>query len=188
MAGLEHGHAAGFLSRYRHAKEVELVGISEPDRDVAARYVRQFGLEPALIHGSLEAMLEKARPQAVAAFTSTAGHPDVVAVCARRKIPVMMEKPLAIGMEQARAIAQAAAEGAIPVLVNYETPGTRPITRPTHWPGQRRPWARSARSWSTPAIADPKRLASSPSSSPGSPIRKRTAPGPSSTLAATVPT
>ena len=55
------------------------------------------------------------------AFTSTAGHPAVVAACARRKIPVMMEKPLAVSMEQARAIERAAAEGGIPVLVNYET-------------------------------------------------------------------
>ena len=66
-------------------------------------------------------MLEKAKPQAVAAFTSTAGHLAVVAACASRKIPVMMEKPLATGMEQARAIERAAAEGGIPVLVNYET-------------------------------------------------------------------
>ena len=30
MAGLEHGHASGFLNRYRDSKEVELVGVSEP--------------------------------------------------------------------------------------------------------------------------------------------------------------
>ena len=41
--------------------------------------------------------------------------------CAARKIPVMMEKPLAVGVEQARAIERAAAEAGIPVLVNYET-------------------------------------------------------------------
>ena len=121
MAGLEHGHAAGFLARYRDSKDVELVGISEPDRDVAGRYINGSRLDPATIYPSLEAMLDKAKPQAVVAFTSTAGHPAVVAACARRKIPVMMEKPLAVGMEQARAIERAAAEGGIPVLVNYET-------------------------------------------------------------------
>jgi len=57
----------------------------------------------------------------VVAFTSTADHPAVVAACARRKVPVMMEKPLAVGVEQARAIGRSAAEGGIPVLVNYET-------------------------------------------------------------------
>jgi predicted dehydrogenase len=121
MAGLEHGHAAGFLARYRNSKDVELVGISEPDRDVAERYVRRSRLDPATIHPSLEAMLDKAKPQAVVAFTSTAGHPAVVASCASRKIPVMMEKPLAVSIEHARAIERAAAEGGIPVLVNYET-------------------------------------------------------------------
>ena len=121
MAGLEHGHAAGFLARYRGSKDVELVGISEPDREVAGRYVERSRLDPATIYPSLEAMLEKARPQAVVAFTSTAGHPAVVAACASRKIPVMMEKPLAVSVEEARAIERAAAEGGIPVLVNYET-------------------------------------------------------------------
>jgi predicted dehydrogenase len=121
MAGLEHGHAAGFLARYRGSPEIELVGISEPDREVAARYIRRHGLDPSTVHPSLEAMLDRARPQAVVAFTSTAGHPAVVAACAARKIPVMMEKPLAIGIEQARAIERAAAEGGIPVMVNYET-------------------------------------------------------------------
>jgi predicted dehydrogenase len=121
MAGLEHGHAAGFLARYRNSKDVELVGISEPDRDVAERYVRRSRLDRSTIYPSLEAMLEKAKPQAVVAFTSTAGHPAVVAACASRKVPVMMEKPLAVGMEQARAIERAAAEAGIPVLVNYET-------------------------------------------------------------------
>src|ERR1700761_7060124 len=75
MAGLEHGHAAGLLAGYRDSKDIELVGISEPDREVAGRYARRSRLDPATIYPSLEAMLEEAKPQAVVAFTSTAGHP-----------------------------------------------------------------------------------------------------------------
>jgi predicted dehydrogenase len=121
MAGLEHGHAAGFLSRYRDSKDVELVGIAEPDPEVAARYIRRSRLDPSSVYPTLEAMLDRARPQAVVAFTSTAGHLAVVTACASRKIPVMMEKPLAVGVDQARAIERAAADSGIPVLVNYET-------------------------------------------------------------------
>jgi predicted dehydrogenase len=121
MAGLEHGHAAGFLARYRDSKDIELVGVAEPDRDVAARYIERSRLDPSSVYPTLEAMLDRAKPQAVVAFTSTAGHLAVVTACASRKIPVMMEKPLAVGMEQARAIERAAAEAGIPVLVNYET-------------------------------------------------------------------
>ena len=121
MAGLVHGHASGFLSRYRDSKDVEIVGVSEPDREVAERYIKRSRLDPSTVHASLGEMLDRARPQAVVAFTSTADHLAVVAACAARKLPVMMEKPLAIGIDQARAIERAAAEAEIPVLVNYET-------------------------------------------------------------------
>ena len=87
MAGLVHGHAAGFLSRYRDSKEIELVGIAEPDRDVAARYIRRSRLDPSSVYPSLAVMLDRAKPQAVVAFTSTAGHLPVVEACAARKIP-----------------------------------------------------------------------------------------------------
>ncbi len=121
MAGLVHGHAAGFLNRYRHRPDLDLVGIAEPDRAVAARYIEQFQLDAKRVYPSLDAMLEQARPEAVAVFSSTADHLPAVEACARRHLPVMMEKPLAIGNEPARAIARAAAEAKIPVLVNYET-------------------------------------------------------------------
>jgi predicted dehydrogenase len=121
MAGLEHGHASGFLARYRDSKEVELVGIAEPDREVAARYVKRSRIDPATVYPALEEMLDRAKPQAVVAFTSTVGHLAVVNACAARKIPVMMEKPLAVSIEQARAIERASIESGIPVLVNYET-------------------------------------------------------------------
>jgi predicted dehydrogenase len=121
MAGLVHGHAAGFLNRYRDRPDIELVGIAEPDREVSARYVRRFRLDPAVIHPSLDAMLDRARPQAVAAFTNTFDHLAVVEACAKRQIPVMMEKPLAVGVEHARGMERAAAGAKIPVMVNYET-------------------------------------------------------------------
>ena len=189
MAGLVHGHASGFLARYRDSKAVEIVGISEPNREAADRYARQSRIDPATMSRSLDEMLDRARPQAVVVFTSTADHPAVVVACAKRKIPVMMEKPLAIGVEQARVIERAAAESGIPVLVNYETtwyPSNHGALRPGQ--GKRRPSARSARSWSMTATAGPGRSGCSRSSSPGSPTRTGTAPGPSSTSAATAPT
>jgi predicted dehydrogenase len=132
MAGLVHGHAAGFLRRYLNRPDLDLVGIAEPDREVAARYARQFRLDPATIHPSVDALLDRAKPEAVAAFTNTFDHLDVVEACARRRIPVMMEKPLAVSVEHARGIARAAAEAKIPVLVNYET---------TWYPANRAVWA-----------------------------------------------
>jgi predicted dehydrogenase len=121
MAGLVHGHAAGFLRRYQGRADLELVGIAETDRAVADRYAKQFKIDRSLMFDSLDAMLDRAKPEAVAAFTNTFDHLAVVEACAKRRIPVMMEKPLAVSTEHARAIAKAAESAKIPVLVNYET-------------------------------------------------------------------
>ena len=66
-------------------------------------------------------MLQKTHPQAVLAYTNTYDHRQVVEICARHGVPVMMEKPLAVSAEDAHAIADAARKGKIQVLVNYET-------------------------------------------------------------------
>ena len=71
---------------------------------------------PPLLH-----LLDQARPQAVVVFTDTFDHLRVVEACAARGIPVMMEKPLAVSVEHARAIERAARKANIPVMVNYET-------------------------------------------------------------------
>ena len=121
VAGLVHGHAAGFFHRYLHDPELQIVGIAEPDRTLFDRYAKQFGLEPSLYHADLDELLTSARPQAVLAYTNTFDHRKVVEIAARHHVPVMMEKPLAVSAEDAHAIEKVAREAAIPVLVNYET-------------------------------------------------------------------
>jgi predicted dehydrogenase len=66
-------------------------------------------------------MLDRAKPEAVALFTSTYDHPAAVEASAARHIHAMMEKPLAVSMAHARAIERAARDGGIHVIVNYET-------------------------------------------------------------------
>ena len=121
VAGLVHGHVGGFLRQAKDRPGVEIVGISDPDVSLHRKYRERYGLAEPLFFADLETMLDRVRPQAVAAFTSTDEHPVVVAACARRRLPVMMEKPLAVSMEHARAISRAAGESGIPVIVNYET-------------------------------------------------------------------
>ncbi len=121
IAGLVHGHVAGFFQRSLHRPEIQIVGIAEPDQQLAARYATEFGLDKSLMFTNLEDMLQKAHPQAVLAYTNTYDHRRVVEICARHIVPVMMEKPLAVSAEDAHAIADAAHKGKIRVLVNFET-------------------------------------------------------------------
>lgn len=121
IAGLVHGHVAGFFERSLQRPEIQLVGIAEPDQQLASRYATQFNLDRSLLFTDLEDMLQKTHPQAVLAYTNTFDHRRVVEICARHGVAVMMEKPMAVSAEDAHAMADAARKGKIQVLVNYET-------------------------------------------------------------------
>lgn len=121
IVGLTHDHARGFIPGARSREDVQLVGIAEPNQELAARYARDCKLSTNLFFPSLAEMLDRVKPQAVAAFTSTFEHLRVVESCAARGVHVMMEKPLAVSMEHARAMEVAAKKGGIQIVVNYET-------------------------------------------------------------------
>jgi predicted dehydrogenase len=121
IAGLVHGHASGFLQRYQHRPDLEIVGIAEPDRALFEKYAGKFNLDTQLYYADLDDAIQKTHPDAVLGYTSTYDHRRVVEIAARRHVAVMVEKPLAVSVEDARAIEQAAQAAKIPVLVNYET-------------------------------------------------------------------
>ena len=132
IIGLAHGHATGFLRTALTRPDAEVVGISEPDAGVRAKYAERYKIAANKLFDSHAKMLDAVKPEAAMVFTSTFDHLAAVELCAARKIPVIMEKPLAVSMEHARAMAAAAQRGGIPVMVNYETtwyPVNEPIWR-----------------------------------------------------------
>jgi predicted dehydrogenase len=121
MAGLVHGHAFGFFEQFQKRPDLQVVGIAEGDGQLVAQFEKRYGLAPNLFYTDLEEMLKATHPQAVLAYTNTYDHRRVVEICARYGVPVMMEKPLAVSLEDARTIEKASRAGKIQVLVNYET-------------------------------------------------------------------
>jgi predicted dehydrogenase len=121
VVGLVHGHVGGFFSSALNRSDIQIAGIAEPDRQLFNRYAQQYRLDPNLYFSTLDELISRAHPQAVLVYTSTFDHRRVVEQCANRSVHVMMEKPLAVSYEDARAIGGAAQKGNIHVLVNYET-------------------------------------------------------------------
>jgi predicted dehydrogenase len=135
IVGLSHDHAQGFLPRLRDRHEVQLAGIVETNRALIESYSRRFNLGSNLFFARLDDLFSRTNVQAVATFTSTFEHRAVVERCAAQHVDVMMEKPLAVTMEHARAIEAAARRGNIQVFVNYETtwyPGNRAAYEMVH--------------------------------------------------------
>jgi scyllo-inositol 2-dehydrogenase (NADP+) len=120
VAGLSHGHAPTILGR-KDRGDLRIVGIYEPNREVAERYANRYGLSPSLFFIDLEKMLDEVKPEAVSAFGTTFDHLAVVRACAPRGIHVMVEKPLAANLQQAQQIEALAKKHGIHVLTNYET-------------------------------------------------------------------
>ena len=121
IVGLVHGHVHGFLGQSLHSPEIQIVGVAEPDRKLLDAAAARYSFDPSILFTDLDQMLVKARPQAVLVYTNTFDHRRVVEICARHGVHVMMEKPLAVSLDDAKAMEHAAQAGKIQVLVNYET-------------------------------------------------------------------
>jgi len=121
IAGLTHGHAHWVFQAAKRGDTFEIAGIAEPDRELARQYVTQYGLSMDLVHDDLATMLDKGEPLGVMGYGSVASHVDIVRVAAPRKIHVMVEKPLAVSLADAREMASLAKKHSIQLLTNYET-------------------------------------------------------------------
>jgi predicted dehydrogenase len=121
IVGLVHGHVQGFFDHSLHNPQIQIVGLAEPNQALVSQYAKRYEFDQSLLFPDLEEMLTRTHPQAVLVYTNTYDHRRVVEICAHHGVHVMMEKPLAVSLEDALAMEKAAHVGKIQVLVNYET-------------------------------------------------------------------
>ena len=120
VIGLVHSHVHWILNR-ASTGDFEIVGIAEPNLELARRYLDQYNLPMSLVYPTIEEMLEATKPQAVTAFNTIRDHLKVVELCAPKGIHVMVEKPLAVNLGHALQMARLARKHNIHLLTNYET-------------------------------------------------------------------
>ncbi len=121
IVGLTHGHIKGFLHNLPSSTSAKLVAIVEPNAALAKQYADQYHLDQSLFYADEETMLNKEHPDAVLGYGTIAEHRKVIEIAARHGVSSMVEKPLAVSVEDALAIRKAAREHHVQVLVNYET-------------------------------------------------------------------
>ncbi len=120
VIGLTHSHVHWILSDMKK-DALEVVGIVEPNRELAKRYAEQHGFSMDLVYNTIEGLIVSQQPQAVAAFGTIYDHLKVVQICAPQGIHVMVEKPLAVSLEHALEMQELAKKHNIHLLTNYET-------------------------------------------------------------------
>ncbi len=120
IAGLNHDHIHNILRQYNKGK-VDIVGIVEPNKQLQLKFSKQYQLPDSLFFHDLKKLLVLKKIDAVLAYNAAADHINTVEICAPLGISVMVEKPLAANLEQARKIESLAKQYHIQVLTNYET-------------------------------------------------------------------
>lgn len=120
VAGLTHTHVHWILGRADRG-DIRIVGIVEPNKDLARRYAAQHGYSMEIVFNSMAEMIAKTKPEAVAAFGTIYDHLEVVQICAPLGIHVMVEKPLAASLDHARKMKLLADKHKIILFTNYET-------------------------------------------------------------------
>ena len=120
VIGLTHTHVHWILGREDRG-DIEIVGIVEPNRDLAQRYANQHGYSMSIVVNSMEELMAQTKPEAVTAFGTIYDHLKVVEFFAPRGIHVMVEKPLAVSLDHAKKMKALAQKHNIHLLTNYET-------------------------------------------------------------------
>ena len=120
VVGLTHSHVHWILGR-EDKGDIEIVGIVEPNQDLAERFTSRHGISMDLVYDDMETLFKNKSPEAVTAFGSIYEHLEVVKACAPRGVHVMVEKPLAISTAHAKEMKALAEAHGIHLLTNYET-------------------------------------------------------------------
>ena len=107
VAGLRHGHAP-FIFERKGKTDITVVGIYEPDTELAEKYAARYHLNKDLFYVDLNKMLAAVKPEAVAAYGSIFDHMKV-------------EKPLATNLAHAIKMQELAKKNNIYLLTDYET-------------------------------------------------------------------
>lgn len=120
--------AAGFafLPAIRNSAQFRLAAVAEPAADVRAAVAEETGVAG---HADLAAMLRQADVDAVYVATPTDLHPEHVALCCAAKKHVLTEKPMAVRVEQAQAMIDAAERAGVALQVGHSHSYDLPIRR-----------------------------------------------------------
>ncbi|WP_373518049.1 Gfo/Idh/MocA family protein [Pricia sp.] len=120
VVGLSHDHAHEIMNAYRENR-VKLLGIAESDKNLIARYTKDYQVPDTLFYPDTETMLKKVSPDVVMAYNPINEHLAVAEICLPMKIPLMVEKPLATTLADAQKMATLARENNTHLLTNFET-------------------------------------------------------------------
>ena len=99
---------------------LEIVGVCDVDPQMYQERVVQFELETVHQYSDYKEMLDKEKPELVAIATESGAHASIALECISRGCNVIIEKPIALSLEDADAIVKAGREKGVVVSVSHQ--------------------------------------------------------------------
>jgi predicted dehydrogenase len=106
--------------------EAELVGVTDIDPSRATSRVAERGVP---VYGTLDEMMQKARPEVVSVLTPSGDHPERVIELARRGVHVIVEKPMALRLEDADRMIETCDRAGVKLFVVKQNRYNLPVRR-----------------------------------------------------------
>ena len=119
VIGLVHAHVWGHLSDMLKSKDVTLVGVAEPNKELLAE-AKKAGVPDELLTTDYRKMIDEKKPDLVWSFVENNRHLEIVEALAPKKINIIFEKPLASTYKDSLRIQELANKYGIQVMCNYQ--------------------------------------------------------------------
>ncbi|MFB0503992.1 MAG: Gfo/Idh/MocA family protein [Candidatus Bathyarchaeia archaeon] len=118
IVGLVHDHVWGVLNQFVALDNAEVACAADVNEPLLKR-VKDLGVKKT--YKRYEDLLANEKIDAVIAYTENSCAADITEATAERGLHVMVEKPMAANLEQARRMYRAAEKWGVRLMVNYPT-------------------------------------------------------------------
>jgi len=126
VLGLSHDHVWGNLAALHAGEHGRLVAAADPDPQLRERFQKLYG--GVATHEAFDDLLERRDLDAVLVFSDNRTSAALGVRALERRLPVMIEKPMAADLAGARALLHAGRAAGVPLMVNWPT-AWRPALR-----------------------------------------------------------
>ncbi|HLE26596.1 MAG TPA: Gfo/Idh/MocA family oxidoreductase [Anaerolineales bacterium] len=118
-----HLHAEAYIQNLRAIPGVEMIGLADADHERGQRFAKQFD---ARLFESYEALLAE-KPDGVVVCTENNKHRPPVELAAAAGVHVLSEKPLAITLDDARAMVAACQRAGVKLMTAFPMRFSTPL-------------------------------------------------------------
>ncbi len=112
--------AEAHVESYKNMPDVEIVAGADLIPGKAEKFFKRYGLENVRCYPDHKSMLDNEELDAVSVCTYNSTHAECTIEALKHKVPVLLEKPMCVTIEEAKAIMEAEKESGVIVSVGFQ--------------------------------------------------------------------